>query len=255
MSYFKSFPTVSYLFGSNGAVLGKQRFQNLNVYTDVLDQYVDNVAQYQYYNILDGERADTLSENFYGTPLYHWTFWALNPHIRESGWPLTRIQLNAKMEEEYPNCVITTRTDIYGSVIEGTNDTGPLLEDGTTISGSLSGVSSVVDRVDPNNGQIYLTSYEDFLDGEAVTWTDSNGILQTLVVTSCVQAYNAVDHYEDADGEEVDIDPTVGPGALINEVTTKDIYERRNEELREIRIIHPDYVDQIVEAFHNTLEG
>lgn len=255
MNYFKSFPTVTYTFGSSGGVLGKQSFQNLSAYADVIDQYIDNVAVYQYYNILDGERADTLSENLYNTPAYHWTIWLVNSNIRESGWPLTRTELDAKMIEEYSNSVITTRTDVYGSPIEGSNNTGPLLQNGATLTGSISSASAVVDRVDPNTAQVYLTSDATFTAGEAATWTDSNGVLQTLLVESCVVEYNSVDHYEDGDGEHVDVDPTVGPGGLITEVTVKEAHERRNEELREIRVIPPQYIEQIVEAYQSTMAG
>lgn len=254
MSYFDNFPSVEYLFGSNGAVLGQQVFQNLNVYVDVIDQYKDSIGTFSYYNVLEGERADILSQRFYGRPDLHWTFWLLNDHIRESGWVLTRIELDAKMEEEYSNRVIATRTDIYGSVIEGTNNTGPLLEDGATLTGSQSGTVAIVDYVEPNTGQVFLTSGAVFTAGEAATWIDSNGILQTLVVESCVLGYNAVDHYEDSNGEEVDIDPTSGPGALINEVTVKDMYSRRNEELRQIKFIQPKYIEQIVDTFNAALE-
>jgi len=255
MNYFKSFPTVSYLFGSNGAVLGKQSFQNIAAYVDVVDQFVDNVAQYQYYNILDGERPDTLSENLYGDPSHHWTFWLLNSHIRESGWPLNRPDLDAKMTAEYSNYVITTRTDVYGSPLQGSNETAPHLLAGDVITGSISASVATVLRVDPNTAQIFLSNGDLFQAGEAATWTDADGQIQTLVVESCVIGYNAVSHFEDGDGEEVDINPTVGPGALINEVSIKDLYTRRNDELREIRVIPPEYIEQIVEAFKSTMAG
>ena len=60
-------------------------------------------------------------------------------------------------------------------------------------------------------------------------------------------------HYEDGDGNIVDIDPTTGPGAQITEVTHLQYYVRQNEALRNIRVIRPTAVNSVLTRFRQAL--
>lgn len=252
MSYFNNFPEVSYNFGTN---LSSVSFQNLNAYSDVIDNLKDNVASYSYYNILDGDRPDVLASKLYDDPSLHWTIILMNDHIKESGWPLTRIELNNYISENYTGCSITTRDDFWGTVVEGTNVAGPALKIGDVVTGSVSATSGTVTKLDPDNGQFFLDIENAFSVGEEVTWRDDENALQSLTISTCTAHANGVDHYEDADGNQVDIIPTAGPGVLLTEVTIRDMVERRNEALREIRIINPNIIDQVANAIQKSIRS
>lgn len=103
MSYFKDFPLTRYKFGNN---LPEVYIQDISIYVDLLDQLSDATAFYQKYTILDGDRPDTLSYKLYGTTDYHWTFYLLNPTLRESGWPLSYKELESSLETAYPGISI-----------------------------------------------------------------------------------------------------------------------------------------------------
>jgi hypothetical protein len=252
MSYFTNFPEVQYIFGDHTSPVS---FQNINIYSDVIDNLKDNVSSYSYYNILDGDRPDVVAAKLYDDPSYHWTILLMNDHIRESGWPLTRQELDAYVQENYTGCSIVTTDDFWGSIIEGTNVAGPALKVGDVVTGSISGTSGTVTRLDPDNGQFFLDIENAYSVGEEVTWRDEENALQSLTITSCMSHPNAIDHFEDADGNHVDIDPTSGPGVLLLEVTIKDMVMRRNEELREIRVIDPAVIDQVVDTIKQSIRS
>jgi hypothetical protein len=98
MSYFKNFPLVNYKFGD---LPFRTYVQDMSVYVDLIDQIDDSVSFYEYYNILDGDRPDTLSYKIYGTVDYYWTFYLLNPQLRQSGWPLGNQQLETYAQNLY----------------------------------------------------------------------------------------------------------------------------------------------------------
>jgi hypothetical protein len=78
-------------------------------------------------------------------------------------------------------------------------------------------------------------------------------------LSSNVQAsypeYLAPHHYENASGETVDIDPFLGPGALLTEVTNYDRYVKHNDQLKEIIVIKPDLIQEVVAAFRQAIKS
>ena len=75
MSFFRNFPVVNYRFGDE---VNTNLFQNLSAYIDMIDQISDDVAFYEKYTIMDGERPDVLSYKLYGTIDFYWSFFLLN---------------------------------------------------------------------------------------------------------------------------------------------------------------------------------
>ena len=86
--------------------------------------------------------------------------------------------------------------------------------------------------------------------------TDSDVI--SLVIVSEGEQYNAVHHYKNTDGKQVDIDPypsgTVNTSGLIP-VTYRDRLESRNDELKTIIVIRPDSIDKVVSDFNKALKS
>ena len=254
MNIFRNYPITSYKFGTSSQVEGVNLIQDLSAYSDVLDQVKDQVTALSFYTVLEGDRPDQLSQKFYGRSDFHWTFWLINDHIRESGWPLDRTELDQFLAAKYSGVAVVTRTDFFGTIPDGSNVAGPTLRVGDTLVGSVSATSATVTKLDPDNGQIFLTGTSLYTATEAATWVDSNGVTQTLIVHASTTYANSIDHAEDADGQIVDYDPTVGPGVLNVTVSLKDMVIRRNEELRQIRLIKPNYIEQIVDTFNRSLQ-
>lgn len=102
-NYFKNFPVVDYKFGNE---LGFNRFQHLGTAVDILDQVKQYSVYYKTYNIQNGERPEQLSAKLYGNVNHYWTFYLLNDHLRQSGWPIREADIYPKAQQYYPNTVI-----------------------------------------------------------------------------------------------------------------------------------------------------
>jgi hypothetical protein len=249
MLFFRNFPRTAYIFGNNETIGGQQVsyeiFQDISRYTDVIDQIADNVSFYQYYTVQENDRPDQTSFKIYGTPEYHWTFFLLNSHLRARGWPLTMRQLEEVVKRDFPHYTITTRDDLTGIFIPG-----------QTASGSVSGARGEILRRYLDLGQVVIAADGSFDAGEVVrnvaqTADGSGGVIARSVSLE----YLAAHHYEDVNGNWVDIDPRSGPGAQLTEITHYDRYVRKNNELKDIKIIKPQVLQQVVSAFFEAIKS
>ena len=73
--YFKDFPAVDYKFGDE---LTSNQFENIAIYSDVIDQVRNYTSSYINYYILPDERPDQISQKLYGSTDYYWTFFIMN---------------------------------------------------------------------------------------------------------------------------------------------------------------------------------
>lgn len=236
MTYFNDFPQVYYKFGNEETI---NAFQNLSAYVDIIDQMKDNVALFTKHTILDGDRPDVLSQKLYGNSSYYWTFYLMNDHIRRQGWPLTYNNVVEKAQEDYPNKTIVTRDLMFDK-----------MEVGDTVTGQSSAAKGVIVRRNLDLGQIVVkpTNTNTFQAAELI----SDGT-DTVTVSSVADEYNSAHHYEDANKHHADIDPTVGPGVLLTEVTYLDRYVEANDALREINVIQPSVIVDVITAFQEAM--
>lgn len=242
MSYFKYFPRVDYLFGNEQR---PDQFENISVYTEIIDSIKNNISFYTDYYIQDGERPDQTSYNLYGTTTAHWTFFLMNDKIREQGWPLTNREIYEKAQKDYSKTVLTTQTILTDK-----------LKVGQTITGTSSGATGVIDKRYLDLGQLILTNTTGtFIDGETVTSINDNDILEIITLSSVAKQYLSAHHYENTSGEVVDIDPTVGPGALLSEVTYLDRYISLNDALKQIRIIKPEIMPNVLKSYREAISS
>lgn len=80
--FFKMFPYTSYRFGDADEL---SFTEDLTVYAEVLDTLRVNDSFYVDYYIQHGERADHVAYKLYKNPQLHWTFYLMNPDLRECG--------------------------------------------------------------------------------------------------------------------------------------------------------------------------
>ena len=241
--FFTNYPRTLYQFGGEQSLTA---IQNISVYVDVIDQIKDNVNFYEFTEIRDGERPDTISQDIYGTVRYYWTLYLLNDDLRERGWPLTVQQIRTKAIEDYPNTVLTTR------------DGDTLIEHfqvGDTVTGQSSGATGIIIKRNLELGQIFVS----LLNGLSFTCTEvirdnsDPEFPETVQLVSSVVEYNAVHHYVDADGVWTDVDPYSAPSVLLTPVTYLDRYQTANDELRRIKVIKRSAINQVVKAYQEAL--
>jgi hypothetical protein len=248
-TYFNNFPRTLYRFGDETTT---NRFQDLSAYVEIFDAIKDNSSAYTYYHVQDRERPDQLSFKLYGTTDYYWTFFAINDHIREQGWPLSNRELFDKVVKDFPYTTITTR-DLLASVFKV----------GETLQGLSSGATATVHHRHIELGQLVIKDIVGtFQTGETLITTSEAAFVDgvpfvsaNIVLNSIGDEYLSAHHYEDASGIHVDIDPTVGPGALITEKTHLDRYNTINDALKIIRVLKTNVITQVYDAFNDSLRS
>ena len=243
MLYFNDFPKVQYKFGDE---IDPTIFQDISIYSDVVDQIKDSISLLNLHTIQEGFRPDQVSIQLYGTSLYYWTFYLLNDNLRQQGWPLNRHELEVYTRKVFPNTVLTIR------------DTNlPIkFKVGQSVSGGTSGASGKIIKRNLDLGQIFVEGDVGFSQGgELLTSINSSGISETLSSVSSSKEYLAASHYIDGSSNIVDIDPASGPGALLTEKTNEDVYFATNESLRQIKIIRPSQITNISTSFKRSVRG
>lgn len=100
MSFFTQFPKIQYDINADGV---KTEITNMFRHVDVLEQYIDNISTYTWYNVQNGERPDVVSNRLYGTPDYYWTLFVLNEKLKQglNTWPKSYRQFELMLEQEY----------------------------------------------------------------------------------------------------------------------------------------------------------
>jgi hypothetical protein len=235
--YFAPFPLLQYSFGTGeDPVL----FQNISTYIDLVDQIKDDISYYQTMQIEEYERPDTLSYKLYGTTDYYWTFYLLNDDIREGGWPLSGADLQAKALIDYPNRVITTTGDISSTFLPN-----------ETIIGLASASTGKILKRYLDLGQIVVNSPNNFGVNELIrTSTDA---ITTVSVYGETAQYNSVHHYEDTNGNWVDINPFTQNVSGLIPITYLDRMIERNEQLKTIKVLNKRVAPQISSGFKKAL--
>lgn len=92
-----------------------------------------------------------------------------------------------------------------------------------------------------------------FLEGEELSYTNPAGTSTSMIVFKETEQYNSVHHYEDADGNWIDINPLSQETNGGTEITFLDFLIKENEELRQIKIIKPDAVSTIAREFEELM--
>jgi len=214
MAYFTKYPKIRYPFGGLATT---SVVQDIGVYIDLIDRIKDDASYYKEYPIRAGDRPDTVSQALYGTPDYYWTFFLLNDDLKLRGWPLSDQAITQKAKEEYPNKVLVTRENMTGR-----------FQVGDTIRGLNSGAHGKVIRRRPDMGQIIvqpipnpdpgpnesataIIPFEDDEDAESIRVVqDADGEsvgAPSMRIDRVVDEFNAKHHYENGDGDQVDIFP------------------------------------------------
>ena len=118
MSFFSNFPKIEYDIYRNGEV---HKFIDYFRLVDVNDLLASSSTSYTYYDILDAERPDVVSQKLYGTPDFYWTFFVVNDHLKDGyhKWPLSQVALAKHIEEKYGKYLYTPLFNIQNTYDSG----------------------------------------------------------------------------------------------------------------------------------------
>jgi hypothetical protein len=248
--YFQRFPFVEYNFGDNEA---NTVFPNITSYIDMIDQLKSEVAFYEKYTILDGDRPDVVSQKLYGTPDYHWTFFFMNDGLRESGWPLPEREMRELVKKRYPHRTVTTEDAIAANFLPG-----------DFVLGKTSGTTGRVIERNLDLGQIVIASDENeaglnnnFGQTEQIvagTTAEEQAINTANLISESVQ-YNAALYYKNSSGDIVDIDPYNQTTSGLTPTTIMEDNIEFNDKLKDIVIIKPDRIASVVSEYFRLLKA
>lgn len=248
--YFQRFPFVEYNFGDNEA---NTVFPNITSYIDIIDQLKNEVAFYEKYTILDGDRPDVVSQKLYGTPDYHWTFFFMNDGLRESGWPLPERDMRELVKKRYPHRTVTTESTIAANFLPG-----------SFITGKTSGTTGRVVERNLDLGQIVIASDQNaaglnnnFGQTEQIVagTTAEEQAINTANLISESQQFNAPLYYKNSSGDIVDIDPyNQTTSGLIPTTIMEDNIEF-NDKLKDIIVIKPSSILAVVSNYFKLLKA
>lgn len=93
------FNTIKYQISEDGDLAN---LKNITQYIDIIADQAE-ISAYLYYDILQGERPDIVSQKLYGTPDYYWIFFLLNDQLRNGigSWLMTDVEIEKYIENEY----------------------------------------------------------------------------------------------------------------------------------------------------------
>ena len=252
MSYFNNFETIEYDFDGNGT---NKSIKNIAQYSTIISKNLDNVSFYSYYNILDGERPDNVSQKLYGTPSYYWSFFIVNDNLQNywADWPKGSEPLRNYCEQEFIGlaAIFESDVDAFGKFVIG-----------GTVTGSLSGATGTVKAIFPTQGYIQIeqdkTSSANFRTaGETITLTASNSTLAANIARvsnsiPCISivktAYAPAYHIDDGTLER-----TRRRSAGTTGVTHFEEENRLNIEKSKIKVIKPEFIGEVVDAFEQAM--
>ena len=261
MAFFKQFPKVEYDFNRTGV---KQNMVDIYRHVKPLDSFLDNTSAYKFYEVINGERPDIVSQRLYGTSDFYWTFFVINDHLHDGyrAWPMSQEQLLAYMEKEYNGYVIETNPEVadnfknslsgrftLGETITGgtSNATGTLTKKNVDMSqlviqdvtgafiGSVEGISNITERITGSISGDFIDTYRAFKYADAPYYYYDENDVDKKPVTNAIHIQGGV-----ADSD-------------VSYVTNRDHEFELNEERSKIRYIDPNYIGQFVDKYKKAI--
>lgn len=99
--YFAKFPNIYYPAVVNG-VLQYNILKDITINVRFVKEFLTNITLYDYYDIVDGETPEIISEKLYGTPLFHWIVMLVNEKYDYlNDFPMTYTSLLAYTKDKY----------------------------------------------------------------------------------------------------------------------------------------------------------
>ena len=239
--YFKDFPLTRYSFGSGELPVA---FTSMDVYVDIVDQIKDELSTYRYYYIQDGDRPDNVADRLYDDQSYYWTFFMMNDHLKESGWPLSEKKLVEKVKQDHPDYVISTRDSLVGK-----------FKLGQKVKGSSSGSTGTVVFRNLDLGQLFIKDADGLFFNDEVVTSQVGAEVQSITLFSAIDEFNSIDHYVDGDGKQADIDPYSQAPSNLTPITKIERYRALNDDLKRIRVLRPEVAAQVAAKFQEELRS
>jgi len=254
---FKNFPELQYTLNTGKIVTIKDFFRKARVESAALDSLIE----YQYYEILDGERPDVVASKLYGDGNLHWTFFLVNDFDNYYDWYMDFQTFSTYLDAKFPgqslNAALTSdiiQPPTYDtSVITETNPTGWLYDNkfmiGETVTSTL-GNTGTITRIEPTYKRIVVEGTDTFVTPEhpATETVTGNKSGKSFSINSVTEHRDSAHHYKDADGNRRN---NGGDGWTAVSHFTEEYND--NEKKRKIKIIDPRKMISVLREFERIM--
>lgn len=249
MTFFSKFPLSSY---DLEIPLGN-KFAKPKTVTDVfkriaLKQSLEEVGSvFAAYIIKDEDTPEIIADKLYGSPQLHWVVLLANEIINPFfDWPLSERELVPFIRNKYPGSTFF----LNSLLINGRFQEGLVI---TNVAGSATGI---VTAFDANLSSLVVENISGvFTQGETLVQDVGTLVPTTAQLTRRVLfSKDALNHFADPQGKPLNPLPLRDgyiqggfgfPG--ISDVVTNEQYERNlNESKRQIQLVHPDRLEEIL---------
>lgn len=237
--YFKNFPEILYSLSND--TLSDSKIVTLKDFwrkAKIEQSSLENVIQYTYYELEDGERPDVAASKIYGNGDLHWVFFLVNDFDSYQDWYKSSSEFEQYMDNRY-----------FGKALIVANSFNMIDQSSKLILGetvtSTSATGNVV-RVDPSRRKVVVKEKQGtFQSGQVVTGTISGHQITP----------NEVKDFRDCTVYHTN--GTVRSNQAFSgssEVTYYDMELEKNERRRKIKIIKPELIRTVVSEFEKVLK-
>ena len=232
--FFKNFPEIQYTLNTGKIITIKDFFRKSSVEQDA----VNDLVEYSYYELLDGERPDVVASKLYGDGDLHWTFFLVNDFTNYYDWFMDNETLEKYFDEKYQGQVLNAAAS--SDIVSGT---GKFLI-GEVVTSNLSKTATVL-HVQPTHNRI-VTLGDTFGSGETIT----NASGKSFTIASFSEHRDAAHHFENADKVKRNFG-----GSGWTEIPLYKVEMDENEKKRKIKIIKPSKIKRVVSEFESVMSN
>lgn len=252
MTYFSQFPRIATT--SNGKIIVIEDFLRR---VGMSSSFRNNAVLLEDYIVSDGETLEAVSNNVYGTPLYHWVILLVNGFTdHRTEWPISNSQIPALVALKYKVIETFAATSVYVAIA---TDIITLAEHdlftgdevvynnggGTSIGGLTSGSTYYVVKITANTIKL-ATTHANAIAGTPVVNLTAVGIGTSHTFTKQGDG-EQVHHYYDASiGYIVDQDDS---NVNISPVTNYEYEIQVNDAKRTVKILSPNLIPLVKQEF------
>jgi len=230
--YFQKFPLTFYSLDGNKTV---DVVKNIFLRTVFTEELKNNYSLYDEYDIIDGETPEILAHKVYGNSNLHWIILLLNDILDPRyEWILSQENLIEHVKSKYG-------AQGLNAIHHYENSSGLQVNGNVTINASSFG-NTVVGNVIYNNSNDGIGVVTSKLsDTSIIVLVTDGGFVAGDVISNNINGFDSI---------------TISSTQSLPSITpvTNFIYEEtQNETRRRIRLVKPQYVQQIINEFESKM--
>lgn len=264
MRYFQYFPTLTYRTTEIQNGLPQEIVRSVPNMTVRL-QSIAELGAYEWYQIQDRDRADTLAAQWYGSSKYAWVVMLSNNMRDLYDWPMTNLEFYDYMNKKYLNYVVSSVSIADGGqnyqiddvvIVNGATAIQAILKVTTVAVGGVATSVEILDR-----GSYAPDNLPVIENNTATTFTgNGTGLKVNLTLIDKIPATQLMVHqylWNNSDtGQQLVVDATLYATLDFNNRSQISVYDYENslnDKRRDIKRLLPDTFQSFLRQFEQLM--